>query len=159
MVTLLFLAVLALAWAAVFLPASLRARQNEPLSTAEKFRRRMQLIAPRRSSGKGRWVVVPESRDRLARASFRRTQRRRKQILVALIASAALTFVAAVAAGGAFWELHLLLDLSLGVFVALLREAKHRREESASKVFSIGPDGAAGEEAQGSGVLDSAAEL
>lgn len=134
--TILFLLLLGAAWATVFLPAVLRARQTTPLSSAERFKRRMQLIAPR-TSRTGRWVVVPEPYERIARSSFRRGQRRRARILLFLGASAAFTGVVAIAVGGSMWEVHLLLVTSLCVYVSLLIEAKKRRVERSAKVHSL----------------------
>ena len=127
-----FLLVLALAWIAVFLPAAMRARQNAPLSTSERFRRRMELIAPRASAG--RWVVVPESGDRLAGRSFRKGQRTRRRILTFLLGAVFLSVGAAIFAGGALWELSLAFGLSLALYVSLLLEAKKRRDERTKKV-------------------------
>lgn len=133
----LFLGLLALAWIAVFLPAVLRARRDAPLSTAERFKRRMNLLAPR--ARVGRWIVVPESRDRLARTSFQRGQRLRTRILICLLLTAAGTLAVAVASGGGAWEVHLGSDASLALYVVLLREAKKRRTERTEKVTKIGP--------------------
>ena len=133
--TLIFLGLLAAAWIAVFLPSVMRARQAAPLSTAERFKRRMALLAPRARTG--RWIVVPESYDRLARASFQRGQRRRIQILLALLLAALATFAVAFASGGAAWEVHLVSDASLGLYVVLLREAKRRRTERTVKVRTL----------------------
>jgi len=131
-----FLGLLALAWIAVFLPSLVRAREAAPLTTAERFKRRMALLAPRARTG--RWIVVPESYDRLTRASFQRGQRRRIQILIALTAAAAATFLVALTSGGAAWEVHLVTDASLGLYVVLLRETKKRRDERSRKVRKIG---------------------
>jgi hypothetical protein len=133
----LFLAILAIAWIAVFLPAALRARRATPYSSAQRFKRRMRLIAPPRPPGRragGRWVVVPEATEQRARAAFRRGQRRRRRILGFLGLAAVVSGVVAAVKGGSWWELHLALDASLGLFVILLLEAKRRRAERASKV-------------------------
>lgn len=95
----------------------------------------MSLIAPRQTSG--RWIVVPESYDRLARSSFERGQRRRKRLLIGLLVGAGASLFAAIFAGGGMWELHLAVDASLALYVVLLREAKRRREEHSSKVRSL----------------------
>ena len=124
-----------MAWIAVFLPSVLRARQSAPLTTAERFKRRMALLAPRARTG--RWIVVPESYDRLTRASYQRGQRHRTQILIALLLAALATFLVALSSGGAAWEVHLVTDASLGLYVVLLREAKKRRTERSTKVRAI----------------------
>ena len=121
---------------AVLLPATLRARQSAPLSATQRFKRRMRLIAPR-TPRRGRWVVVPESTARLAKASFKKDQRRRKLILQGLLVAVVSSLIAALARGGGMWELHLATDASLVFYVALLLEAKRRRTERATKVASM----------------------
>jgi hypothetical protein len=135
LLTFFFLGLLALAWIAVFLPAVLRARESAPLSTAERFRRKMSLIAPRGLPG--RWVVMPESRDRLAQSSYRRSQERRKKVLIGLGAAAAFTGLVALFTGGSSWEVHLGVDALLALYVALLLETKRRRNERATKLRSL----------------------
>ena len=134
--TTLFLVVLVLAWIALIIPAAWRARQTAPFSATERFRKRLELIAPRATS-QGRWIVVPQSRDRLERASFRRGQRRRKQILFALIAGVVATAIAAPLVGGPVWELQILLDASLALYVVLLVVAKQRRAELVRKLRTM----------------------
>jgi hypothetical protein len=134
--TTLFLVVLVLAWIALIIPAAWRARQTAPFSATERFRKRLELMAPRATS-QGRWIVVPQSRDRLERASFRRGQRRRKRILFALIAGVVATGIAAPVVGGPMWELQILLDLSLALYVVLLVVAKQRRAEVVRKLRSM----------------------
>ncbi|MEA2451600.1 MAG: hypothetical protein QOG04_310 [Actinomycetota bacterium] len=95
----------------------------------------MSLIAPR--AGNGRWIVVPESYDRLAMSSFRKGQRRRTKILIALLAAAAFTGLVGILNGGAAWEVHLAVDASLALYVALLIEAKRRRAEQETKLRSL----------------------
>jgi hypothetical protein len=137
LVTYVFLAFLAAAWIAVFLPAIMRARQDAPLSSAERFRRRLELIAPRATS-QGRWVLMPEHPDRLARAAFSRGQRRRTRILIFLIGGCLATLGLALAAGGGAWEVQFAFDVSLALYVVLLLEAKRRRAERRQKVRTIG---------------------
>jgi hypothetical protein len=126
--TTLFLVVLVLAWVALIIPAAWRAHQTAPFSATERFRKRLDLIAPRATSH-GRWIVVPQSRDRLERAAFRRGQRRRTRILLALMAGVGATAVAAPLVGGPMWELQIFLDVSLALYVVLLVVAKQRRAE------------------------------
>jgi hypothetical protein len=136
-VTVAFLILLAGAWIVVFLPAIRRARQASPLSTAERWRRRMQLLAPRHAAarGRGRWVVVPESRKSLARDSFRRGQRTRRRIFELMIGAVIGSFVAAVVwHSDSAWMVQAGCDLSLAAYVVLLVEAKRRRQQRAIAV-------------------------
>lgn len=119
----------------MFLPAAVRARRSAPLSTAERFKRRMSLIAPRASGG--RWIVVPESYDRLASSSFRRGQQRRTRIFIGLLVASAATGVVAIFTGGGAWEVHLATDASLALYVGLLLAAKRRRSEQDMKLRSL----------------------
>lgn len=137
--TVVFLVLLAISWIAVFLPAILRARQTTPMSTAERWRRRMELIAPRHHGprGSGRWIVVPESRSDLARASFRRGQRRRRRILELMLGACIGSLGAALVLHGHAWEVQLACDASLALYATLLLEAKRRRRERAEKVRSL----------------------
>jgi Flp pilus assembly protein TadB len=137
--TILFLAVLVMAWFALIIPAAWRARQTAPYSAAQGFKKRLDLIAPRtpRANAEGRWIVVPQSRDRLERAAYRRGQRRRRRILFALGAGVVVSAVTAAFVGGAVWELQVFLDISLGLYVALLLMAKRRRAELVRDFRSI----------------------
>lgn len=135
--TVLFLVALAASWVAIFLPAIRRARQATPLSTAERWRRRMELIAPRHASTRtrGRWVVVPESRKSLARDSWRRGQRARRRIFELMIGAVIGSFLVAL-----FWHsdnawlVHLGCDFSLVLYAALLIEAKRRRHQRVAQL-------------------------
>ncbi len=80
---------------------------------------------------------MPEPYDRLARASFRRGQRRRTRILLFLVTATLTALIVAAIAGGGWWNIEVALDLSLAVYIALLMEAKRRREERLSKVRMI----------------------
>ena len=133
LLTLFFLVLLGLAWVAVFLPAAARARQGTPLSTAERFRRRMQLIAPPPASSKGRWIVVPESSDRLAYASYRRGQERRRKIFLGLLSATSLSFFLSLVSGG-LWGVTTALAASFFVYVVLLIGAKRRAEDVRTKI-------------------------
>lgn len=131
--TFAFLGLLALAWMAIFLPAMLRARAEAPTWTTERFKRKMEALAPRT----GRWIVMPAPHDRLRVEAARRRQARLKAILVGLLGAVAVTFVAAVVAGGLAWELHLGTLAIAGIYVVWLRDAKRRRRERARKVRAI----------------------
>lgn len=127
--TALFLTALVLAWIALFVPAIVRASKRSPLSTAERFRRRLDLIAPRYAQG--RWVVMPDCDDRLARKSWRKGQRLRRRIFGFLVAAVVVSGVLVIFYGSAMWSIHIAFDASLGLFVALLLFAKRRREGGA----------------------------
>lgn len=131
--TLVFLVLLGLAWAAVFLPAAARARQGTPLSTAERFRRRMQLIAPPPASSRGRWIVVPESTDRLAHFSYRRAQEKRRKIFLGLLTAASVLFLISLVSG-ALWSLTAVAGSTLFSYVVLLVGVKRRNEDIRRKI-------------------------
>ena len=131
----MFLAVIALAWITVFLPALLRAGQKSPLSTTERFTRRMALMAPQTT--RGRWVVVPESSARLARVSYRKSRQTRKRLFAFLLVAACASGIAALLAGGPMWEVHLAFDASLVLYVVLLIEGKRRYEERERRVTRL----------------------
>lgn len=138
--TVAFLVVLAGAWLAVFLPAIVRARKTSAMSTSERWRRRMELIAPRRpqTHPAGRWIVVPESRVDLGRESFKRGQRTRRRILEAMIGACLGSLGAALALHDRAWEVQLACDASLLLYCALLVQAKRRRQQRVRKVRPIG---------------------
>ena len=131
--TLFFLVLLGLAWVAVFLPAAARARQGTPLSTSERFRRRMQLIAPPPASSRGRWIVVPESTDRLAYASYRRGQDRRRRIFLVLLSATSLSFFLSMVTGG-MWAVTVAIAFSLAAYVVLLIGVKRRSQDIRTKI-------------------------
>jgi Flp pilus assembly protein TadB len=97
------------------------------LSTAERFKRKLDLLAPR--YGAGRWVLVPESRERLARRSFAKAQSLRRRIFVFLVAAVVVSLLVAVVGGEAVWRINLALDASLVGYIALLLDAKRRRRQ------------------------------
>lgn len=130
------LATLAVAWIAMAVPALLRARQSTPFAAAERWRHRLSLIAPRPSAG-GRWVVVPSTYSPGAQEAFRRAQRRRLRLLVALAVMTGLGLPIAVVAGGPLWGAEALLGGWLATYVALLVVAKRRRIERRRKVTTL----------------------
>jgi hypothetical protein len=67
-------------------------------------------------------------------------QRRRRDVLVVLLAVAGLTFLMALMAGSiAFWLLQLLADAALGGYVYLLRQHKAKRQQRRPAVRPIAP--------------------
>jgi len=134
-VTRLFLAFLGVAWVGIFLPAALRARRRTPLPSAEGFKRKQASLNAR--SAPGRWVLVPQSGDGRVEAVRRRTQAHRRRMFVALLLASVLSAVVAALRGGALWEVHLALDACLGIYVALLIDARKRRSEPSKKVSQL----------------------
>ncbi|MGH2827183.1 MAG: hypothetical protein ACRDKF_09475 [Actinomycetota bacterium] len=152
--TTVFLVALALAWAGVFLPAVWRARQRTPLKSSERFARRLKLIAPPGGFGRfagsrgglggiagshrryrgGRRLIVSRHAG-LKLPSHRRSQRQRTRILLLLGALVPLSATAAaLIQGDGWWEIHIACDFSFALYVALLLEAKKRRDERLRKV-------------------------
>jgi hypothetical protein len=139
--TVAFFALLAILWMAILVPAMLRARASGPLSSAERFRRKMDLIAP--PARAGRWVCVLDSPDRRARSTMLRAQRlaksrrRRRRLLVFLLLCSIGTALYASLRGSAAWEIHIAVDVVLVLYLGFLVESNRRRAERSSKVRSI----------------------
>lgn len=136
----LFLVLLASAWLVLLGPASIRARRATPLFTAERFKRRMQSMAPQNMGSAGRWVLAPPSSgaaDRSARRAEVRSRRRRKMLLLVLAAVAVALLVVAIAMSGPWWSAFAGSVACLVVYVVLLVQARKRREESTRKVRSL----------------------
>jgi hypothetical protein len=131
-------------WIAVMVPAVMRARASAPLSTSQRFRRRMDLIAPP-SYATGRWVVVLDSPNRKVSASARkahrqlRSQRRRRRLLVLIVLAVVGSAIAGGVIGEPWWEVHLGLNAGLALYVGALLEIKRRRAERAVKVRPLRP--------------------
>jgi hypothetical protein len=135
----LFLMVLVAAWIVALWPAAVRAKRSTPLFTAERWRRRMESIAPR-AGRSGRWVMAPQSsgaRDRSARRALKALQRRCKRLLIVLAALVPVSLVPALLRGGPLWVLHAASYAVLAVYVALLVETRRRRAEAQSNVRSL----------------------
>jgi hypothetical protein len=154
-VTILVLVILAVIWAAVLLPPYLQNRSEaRPADSISTFRlqldtleRRANLAVPGRPqsvrpispmpSGRiGMRSVSPMvDRGRLARMD---AKRRRRDILVTLLAASGLTLVLGLVLAPVL-VLHLVIDVLLVAYVALLLRAKRVAEERAVKVRYIAP--------------------
>lgn len=132
-----FLVILVVAWAVVVLPAMLRARSSTPLVAAERFKRRMEMIAPARAHA-GRWVVVPKVHAPRSRSHKRQLVSRRRTF-EALIVTAAALFLVALWRGGRWWDFQILADGVLAIYVSYLIAAKKQREEMVKKVRPLVP--------------------
>jgi hypothetical protein len=129
---LIFLFLLAVAWALVVLPAMLRSKQATPLAAAERFKRRMEMIAPARSNA-GRWVIVPKSHGPRSRG-HRRVLAQRRRFFQVLLGAAAAVLLIAFWRGGGWWEAQLLTDGAVAFYIAFLLAAKRQREDTMRKV-------------------------
>ncbi|MDQ3953776.1 MAG: hypothetical protein M3279_12575 [Actinomycetota bacterium] len=96
----------------------------------------MSLLAPK--SAQPRYMLVPARSDRLARAAYQKQRVRRIRILAFLALAAPASGIVALAADGSMWEVHVAFDFSLFLYVALLIEAKRRRQERLTKVEPFG---------------------
>lgn len=157
--TFVFLAILAVAWLVVFLPALLRATQETPLRSAEHFRRGMEVISPSYEPGffgelreRHRRADAPPMRPqprpprpatqrpgrRAAKARVNKAQVRR-QVLAVMLTLAGWSAIAAVFLGGGYWELHLAIDAITALYVFHLADERRRRAERAAKVRRLPP--------------------
>jgi hypothetical protein len=155
--TFVFLAILVMAWTIVFLPAVMRASKETPLRSAEHFARGMQVIAPgydpdHRAEVVQRVSQEPAPRPRRVATSRRPTRRAparsrsaaiaarkrlQRQALGVLLTFAAWSGIIALFLGGVYWELHLALDASIGLYAVYLVEERRRAAERVAKVRSI----------------------
>lgn len=129
--TLLFLVVLAMAWAAVFVPAAVRARQEAPVSSTERFKRGMGVLAgPQRR--RGRWIITPGASDR----ARRRTLDRRRKLFTALVFAASMSFALALVRSS-LWDLNLIFDAALVTYSVVLISLKRQQEQSRRTVAHL----------------------
>jgi len=142
-VTHLVLVILAAIWAAVLLPPFLQSRsENRPADSISTFRNQLHVLE-RRSTGTvasgGRPVIPnpyarPVDRARLARID---AKKRRRDILVTLLAAAGLTLVMSLLMPKVFL-FHLFIDVLLVAYVALLVRQRKLAEERSMKVRYLG---------------------
>lgn len=108
--------ILAAIWAAVLLPPWLHnRRERRPHSSIVSFQSQMGTL--QRASPAGGLLMGP-------RMSKREARRRRRDILFTLLLGAGLTLIMAVLLGGPVVALHLLIDVMLVAYVALLVNAQ-----------------------------------
>jgi hypothetical protein len=137
----LVLLILAVVWAVVLVPPWLRSRsEHRPADSISSFREQLSVlqrsgstsgsIAPRASRA---YNVAPVEYAPL-RPSSAEIRRRRRDVLFTLIAAAGLTFGLAVFIGGPVILLHLVVDVLLVTYVALLARAERMAAERRMKV-------------------------
>lgn len=129
-----FLVLLVLAWVAVCLPAATRARDRGPLASTLLFKRGLELLGPDNHSR-----FLKEFGSMPSKAPQRRVVVRwTPTVLMVLLCACVLgTGITAVLRGGSLWEIHLATDAALALFVSLLLEEKHRKQERVRKVRSL----------------------
>lgn len=142
--TLLVLVILAVIWAAVLLPPYLQNRsESRPADSISTFRnqlsvleRRATMVAPGAAQPRSRAPrPVQVDRARMARAE---AKKRRRDILVTLLAAAGLTLAISLVLP-AVLVLHLLIDVLVVAYVGLLLRQKRVAEEKAMKVRYLAP--------------------
>lgn len=151
----LVLVILALIWAAVLVPPYLQnRRETRPGDSIATFRSQLSVLertTPGRSNlsylDLGRheapsYSQMSGARARVGRpASARRAEarRRRRDVFLTLLGAVAVTFLLAVALGGAVWMLHLLVDLVFGGYVMMLVSIQQQQADREQKVRYLQP--------------------
>ncbi len=141
--TLLVLVILAVIWAAVLVPPYLQNRsESRPADSISTFRnqlsvleRRASMLQPDAGGFAARQIDVQARRVSYARAE---AKKRRRDVLVTLLAAAGLTLVLGLVLPQVLL-LHLVIDVLLGAYVALLVRQKRAAEERATKVRYLEP--------------------
>jgi hypothetical protein len=145
----LILLILVGVWAAVLVPPALRSRvHGRPGDSISDFNRRLDILGRTRNTRRSAMPRIGARAPRAAdafpsaprasrsvplvtRTPVLRTPpmspaaRRRRDVFVLLLAAVAASFLVAVLLSGWFWALHLLVDLALGVYVALLVQLRN----------------------------------
>jgi hypothetical protein len=125
----LFVAVIALIWAALLVPSMLRNRlEPSPINGVRDFERSMGVLANtrnRKATTPGRWIMVPrhDVTESAAVSGRRRTRvvRRRRQNFERLLAAAAITLLLGFLPHLHWiWFVHLAVDAGLGFYVSRL---------------------------------------
>jgi len=135
-------------WASILLPGLVRARREAtPITSVSTFERCMSMLAPTagrlttgragrpRPAAPGRHVLVLRDPAAVTTHTRRhRVLRRRRALLLRLVAATAMTAVAAGAVGGWAWVAFALVAASLVVYLGLLVQVREREAEVRRKV-------------------------
>jgi hypothetical protein len=158
----LVLVILAAIWAAVLLPPYLQnRRETRPGDSIATFRSQLSVLERTTPGGHsssparldvGRYepprYVPPAGRRAAGRprpapsqAAMRRAEarRRRRDVFLTLLGAVGVTFVLAVAMGGAVWMLHLVVDLAFLAYVGVLVSMQQQTVEKHEKVRYLQP--------------------
>ncbi|MDP1818415.1 MAG: hypothetical protein Q8K58_00800 [Acidimicrobiales bacterium] len=157
----LVLVILGLIWAAVLLPPYLQnRREHRPGDSIASFRHQLAVLERATPEGRAR-AVSPSAYDSpryerprtVQAASAARRQlagntlavrradvrRRRRDVFLTLLGAVGVTFLLAVAMGGAVWMLHLAVDAAFVGFVGMLVKLQQTQTERDLKVRFLEP--------------------
>lgn len=156
----LVLVILAAIWAAVLVPPYLQnRRETRPGDSIANFRSQLSVLertTPGRSSNLSRLDVGRYEVPRYAPAATRRptggyampsasamrraeARRRRRDVFLTLLGAVAVTFLLALAMGGAVWMVHLAVDAVFGAYVFMLISIQQQQADRANKVRYLEP--------------------
>jgi len=149
----LVLVILAAIWAAVLVPPYLQnRRETRPGDSIASFRSQLSVLERTTPGGRAGNVTrldvarhdplrSPARRPAPSAAAMRRAEarRRRRDVFLTLLGAVGVTFVLAVALGGAVWMLHLLVDVVFGAYVLLLVSLQQQSVEREEKVRYLQP--------------------
>lgn len=156
----LVLVILAAIWAAVLLPPYLQnRRETRPGDSIASFRSQLSVLERTTPGGRARSLARPEpSRydggyagygrpaaprqpGRPSAAAMRRAEarRRRRDVFLTLLGAVGVTFLLALALGGAVWVLHLAVDALFVGYVLLLVSLQQQGIEREEKVRYMRP--------------------
>lgn len=150
----LVLVILAAIWAAVLVPPYLQnRRETRPGDSIATFRSQLSVLERTTPGGRAGTVTPLEvarreplgasaaPRSRPSAGAMRRAEarRRRRDVFLTLLGAVGVTFVLALALGGAVWMLHLLVDVVFGAYVLLLVSLQQQSTERAQKVRYLPP--------------------
>lgn len=151
--TALVFVILAVIWAAVLVPPYVQSRsENRPADSISTFRNQLSVLERRASSVHPGMPAVPgrvmspldarrvpaSAASQQARYARMEAKKRRRDILVTLLAAAGLTLALGLVLPQVL-VLHLLIDGLLAAYIALLLRQKRIAEERAMKVRYLAP--------------------
>jgi hypothetical protein len=160
--TVLVLVILGMIWGFVLIPPYLQTRrESRPSDSIASFRQQLSVLERTTPGGRssnlsrldvGRYEIprydprsnvrqLAGSRRPSSSAAMRRAEirRRRRDVFVTLLGAVAVSFLLAVALGGAVWMLHLAIDVVFGAYVMMLVSIQQQSAERELKVRHLPP--------------------
>lgn len=146
----LVLVILAAIWAAVLVPPYLQnRRETRPGDSIASFRSQLSVLERTTPGGRtsgnlarldvGRPQSVRRAVPSASAARRAEARRRRRDVFVTLLGAVGVTFVLALALGGAVWMLHLAVDVVFAAYVLMLVNLQQRSMERDAKVRYLQP--------------------